>query len=166
MGAIKRPKLDIPKTRLEWLFDIIGYIALASIVVILVLNWGKLPDEVPVHFGVNGEADRWGSKFELLILPGIAILLTIFMTVLEKRPETHNFPSQFNESNAEAFYTNSRQTMNYIKNIINVLFAYTVYHTVDSALGADTKLGWPFYVLLALIFIVIIWKMVKMNKIK
>jgi len=38
-----------------------------------------MPDAIPAHYGANGIADRWGSKYELLILPlftvGIALVL-------------------------------------------------------------------------------------------
>lgn len=166
MGSLNRPKLHIPKTKLEWLLDIIGYIALVSMVLFIAINWSKLPDEVPAHFGVTGEVDRWGSKMELLIIPGITIFLHIILTVVEKRPEVHNYPARFNESNASVFYKNSRQTVNYLKNIINMLFAYTVYTTVSIALGEEPTLGWPFFVLIALTIFVVIWKVVKMSKIK
>lgn len=34
------------------------------------------PDRVPVHFGTNGEVDRWGSKYEFLLFTGIGIVIT------------------------------------------------------------------------------------------
>lgn len=34
-----------------------------------------LPDQIPAHYGVNGEVDRWGSKWEVFILPFVAIFL-------------------------------------------------------------------------------------------
>ncbi len=33
-----------------------------------------LPDRVPLHYNFAGEIDRWGSKWELLLLPGITLL--------------------------------------------------------------------------------------------
>ncbi len=33
-----------------------------------------LPDRVPLHYNFAGEIDRWGSKWELLLLPGIVVL--------------------------------------------------------------------------------------------
>ena len=43
-----------------------------------------LPTEVAVHFGLNGEADRFGSKYELLLLPFIFlfVVLTLLFTKL------------------------------------------------------------------------------------
>lgn len=166
MNNFKRPKLHIPKTKLEWISDSLGYVALAVMVGLIVFNWSKMPDQIPAHFGISGEVDRWGSKMELFILPGIAIFLQIVMTVVEKFPETHNYPARFNESNAKKFYTNSRQTVNYMKNIINVLFAYAVYITISIALGTEATLGWPFFGLLALLLIVMVWKMIGIYKIK
>jgi uncharacterized membrane protein len=166
VGKINRPKIDIPKTKIEWMLDIVGYIALTSMVVLLLMNWSSLPDKVPAHFGATGEVDRWGSKMELLIIPGIAVFLHVFMMIIEKVPETHNYPARLNESNARAFYTNSRQTLNYLKNLIDVMFAYTVYNSISIALGSKSTLGWPFFIILGLIIIVTIWKTVKMFKIK
>lgn len=41
----------------------------------LTLVWLQfLPDRVPLHYNFAGEIDRWGSKWEYLLLPGIALL--------------------------------------------------------------------------------------------
>lgn len=161
-----RPKLHIAKTKSEWVFDVIGYLALATMLAVLVFNWSVIPEQVPAHFGANGEVDRWGSKWELFILPGIAIALHFFMLVMEKFPETHNYPERFNEHNAAAFYTNSRQALNYMRNIINVLFSYSMYVMVAIALGHESTLGWPFFTILALLFVVLGYKIYKTFKIK
>ncbi len=39
-----------------------------------------MPDTVPVHFNMNNQVDRWGSKYELLILPAVILVIgTVFM---------------------------------------------------------------------------------------
>ena len=53
---------------------IIIAITFASTLVAMVF----LPDIVPVHFDIAGAVDRWGSKYELLILPATLLLLWIF----------------------------------------------------------------------------------------
>lgn len=87
--------------------------------------------------------------------------LHFFLFVLEKFPETHNYPASFNEKNAVAFYTNSRQTLNYTRNIINVLFTYSVIEVTSLALGQDSSLGWLFYMILGLLFMVLGYKIYK-----
>ena len=39
--------------------------------------WNKLPEKVPLHYNLQGEADRYGSKSELLILLGVMFLLNV-----------------------------------------------------------------------------------------
>jgi hypothetical protein len=52
-------------------------------VVVLILGWwvalsvySRLPEQIPVHFGVKGEADRWGGRWTIFLLPliGTAVL--------------------------------------------------------------------------------------------
>ncbi len=43
-----------------------------------------MPDEVPVHFGLNNQFDRWGSKYELLILPFTIIVIGIIFLLIAK----------------------------------------------------------------------------------
>ncbi len=54
--------------------------ALSSIVATLLLTvWAlvALPDRVPVHFGLDGTPDRWGSRGELLVLAGVVVVLVV-----------------------------------------------------------------------------------------
>lgn len=36
-----------------------------------------LPDQIPAHYGISGEVDRWGSKYEILIFH-LTISLSIY----------------------------------------------------------------------------------------
>lgn len=43
-----------------------------------------LPDKVPAHFNAVGEADRYGSRFEVLLLAGFVLLARLMMAGLTK----------------------------------------------------------------------------------
>lgn len=43
-----------------------------------------LPDKVPMHFNAVGEADRYGSRFEVLLLAGFVLLARLMMAGLTK----------------------------------------------------------------------------------
>ncbi|HZG00978.1 MAG TPA: SdpI family protein [Chitinophagales bacterium] len=48
----------------------------------LAVNWNSIPETVPVHYNINGEPDRFGSKNELLVIAGLmagAALLVYFL---------------------------------------------------------------------------------------
>lgn len=40
---------------------------------------------VPAHFGIDGQVDRWGSKWELLILPAVVAVFAVVMAVWVRR---------------------------------------------------------------------------------
>ncbi len=47
----------------------------------LAFLWNTLPEKVPVHWNIQGEIDRWGSKAELLLIP-ILLPLLIYIIML------------------------------------------------------------------------------------
>lgn len=47
--------------------------------------WGQLPDQVPVHWNIRGEPDRWGSPATaVFLLPAIGFWLAVLLAVLPK----------------------------------------------------------------------------------
>ncbi|MED0973500.1 DUF1648 domain-containing protein [Bacillus paramycoides] len=137
----ERPKIKIQKTKSEWIWDIIGYSSFLVSIIFLIIIWRNLPEQVPGHYNAAGVVDRWGTKWELLILPGIGVFILLFMQVLEKFPEVHNYPRRFNKSNAEQFYLNSRKVVNQLKNICLFIFILIQYESVSIALGWGSGFG-------------------------
>lgn len=45
------------------------------------------PERVPVHYGAGGQADRWGSKYEYLVLPVISLIFGTAMVWTVRREE-------------------------------------------------------------------------------
>ncbi|MEG0449238.1 MAG: DUF1648 domain-containing protein [Lysinibacillus sp.] len=162
-----RPILTIPKTKAERYTDWLGGGLFVGAILYVAFQWGNLPSEIPGHFNGAGEVDRWGSKFEILILPLIGFFLWALISVLEKAPYMHNYPKRINESNVEAFYLNSRKLANVIKNICLLIFAVLQVQIVRVALGQIDSLGWwflPFVLMSTLIPIIV--GIVKSSKIK
>lgn len=55
-------------------------VLIATVIIII-----PLPDSVPVHFDIHGVADRWGSKYELLLMPGVMLAMLGFWVGSEKK---------------------------------------------------------------------------------
>ena len=162
-----RPKIKIEKTKGEWVLDIIGGGIFLAAIGYLMISWGSLPEQVPGHYNAAGEVDRWGSKYEILTLPIIGVFLWVTMFFVEKNPHTYNYPSRLNESNAPAFYANSRKQMNMLKNACLFLFSCLIIQNVRIALGDAQSLGAWFLPLLLIITIgPIVRTLVVQSKIK
>lgn len=79
-----------------------------------------MPDTVPVHFDMNTNVDRWGSKYELLILPLIIMAIGVVSLLVAKyldKKEDHG------SNNYNIFTTISIA----ILAVFNVLTYYTLY---------------------------------------
>lgn len=42
------------------------------------------PDQIPAHYNIRGEVDRWGSKYEFLIMPLINLLFGVVMAAIAR----------------------------------------------------------------------------------
>ena len=56
-----------------------------------------LPDTIPAHYGINCEVDRYGSKFELFILPVCSLIFGAFMFFSAKDSSKHETSTKNNE---------------------------------------------------------------------
>lgn len=66
-------------------FYILMFLPLAAVIISLAL----LPDQIPAHYNHNNQADRWGSKYETLILPAFTVLFGLFMLGMSKLAAKH-----------------------------------------------------------------------------
>lgn len=162
-----RPKIDMPRTGMQKAMNIIGYSVFLGCVVYAIIMFGKLPDEVPTHFNINGEADGWGSKYTMIVVPLIALVVCLPLEALEKRPHLHNYPAFFNEENAEKLYSISMRTLNFVKNGTLLLFGLIL---VEMVLAANqNSFGfrmWSIIVVLALLFVPIVWHLYSLQQVK
>ena len=163
----ERPEIKIPKTKLEWMLDFVGGFFFIGSVILLISVWSSLPDKVPGHYNITGEITRWGHKGEMLILPIVSLFMLLLLTVLEKNPHIHNYPSRLNEQNAPQFYTLSRRLLNLVKNVCLVLFSIILFHTISVSMEwgiAALPLTIP--ITIVGILLPIVYTFFKMNKIQ
>lgn len=143
----KQPKIDIPKTRFEWMLDAVALIVIVIVLSYLISNFNALPDRVPGHYNALGKVDRWGGKEELFILPAIAIGLWILMSILERFPHIYNYIN-LTEKNRASQYRNGRLMVNVLKNECVLLFSFLTYQSIKVANGEAEGLGSIFLPLL------------------
>lgn len=52
------PRLEVPKTRIEKILNMIGYGVYILVIIFLLIKLFQLPDEIPAHFNMSGEVTR------------------------------------------------------------------------------------------------------------
>ena len=87
-----------------------------------------LPDQIPAHYGWNHQVDRWGSKYETLLMPLITILMGFFMIGISK------FSSQYEkngQNNQNVSLTAGILTV-ILFNLMTYYFLYMAFNSVEN----------------------------------
>lgn len=162
-----RKKLNIPKTREEKIWDIIGVGSYVATVIFLIIIWRQLPEQVPLHMDLTGKVDDWAAKESMLVLPAISIIMFILLHILEKFPHVYNYPKRLNDKNAASFYRVNRKMLNKLKNLIILVFCIIDVEFSLIALGwIDDGHAWTFIIILLAVFYPIVEGLIKQRKVK
>lgn len=124
---------DRPLLRLAWQPSDRILEALAAfglLVLIASAGYGlvHLPAKVPIHFNLSGQADAWGSRPLVVLLPGIAVVLYVMLSLLSRVPHCYNYTFAITPTNAEFQYLIARRLVLMMKAVIIWLFVgiYTI----------------------------------------
>jgi uncharacterized membrane protein len=108
-------------------------------IVFLILGWWialsvypRLPEKVPVHFGVTGEADRWGGRWMIFLMPliGVAIFALDYWVFEFVSPESPRpIPSEM------------RTPLHLLLLQLSVIFTYITWRMSEVAFGRARGLG-------------------------
>lgn len=115
----------------------------------LFMLWPELPDRVAIHFS-NGEADGWGTKYNLFLLPILAVLWWAGANFFVKRPEKLNLPNT-TEENREAMLFKGKKIMAIIQNAITMMFLFLNEEAAQNAAGHQSQILMGFVIFLLLI---------------
>jgi uncharacterized membrane protein len=131
-----------------WVFLILFWI-------MVLYNFSDLPEQIPTHFNIMGEADALGSKSNIFLLPAIATMIVLGMGSIKR--------SQVGESTQqEPSYTNAMRMGGVLRCTIVFLFAGISYQSIQIAFNNSSSLGVFFLPMsLAIIFIPMVfflWK--------
>jgi uncharacterized membrane protein len=67
----------------------------------LAITWSSLPERVVMHYNLDGEPDRWGSKTELVLvpvlLPLLMYLIMLLIPVLDPRKKIEQMGNKYRQ---------------------------------------------------------------------
>lgn len=111
-----------------------------------------LPEQIPAHYNVAGEVDRYGSRYETLILPVFVIVFGAFMLLMT------NFVKKTEENgnrNNEKVMILAGLTSLGVFNVMNIYFLYTGMKSVENLNDVPINLEKLVFSLLGLLMIVL-----------
>lgn len=125
------------------LLEAIGLIALA------VLMWityqaltgpERLPDRIPTHFDMAGNANGWGSPAMLLLLPVVALGLYLTFVVVSRFPSAFHYPVRVAPANLPRIQDLTIDMLTWLKSELACLFAALQWWMIQAARSGDGRL--------------------------
>jgi uncharacterized membrane protein len=123
-------------SRTDYLFEAVAAVALLATCIVPAVLFRSLPDSIPTHYGINGEADSWGSKTSIFVLPAISTILFIGLSILNRFPHVFNYQVKVTEENAIRLYTKGTRIIRIVKAGVVFLFfgiEWFICHSTDNS---------------------------------
>ncbi len=123
--------------------EAIGLIALAVLVWIsyqALAGPERLPDRIPTHFDMAGNANGWGSPAMLLLLPVIAVGLYLAIAVTSCFPMTFHYPVPVAPANLPRVQDLTLDLVSWLKTELACLFAMLQWWMIHAARSGDGRL--------------------------
>jgi len=118
----KRPKLRPKHTRLDYALEAVAMVGIIIIWLLPAIMWRDLPEIIPTHIGINGQADDWGSRRTIFLLPAITTVLLAGLGILNRYPHIFNYPVKVTDANAERLYQKATLVIRILKVVIASMF--------------------------------------------
>ncbi len=157
MNRVYRPRIKLPFEPLDKILEALTFGALLFLWGYTLQNYASLADTVPVHFNAAGQADDYGSKTNIWILPVIATVLVAGLTVLNFFPHIFNYPVTITAANAKRQYLLATRFMRIMKLALVVIFSMIMVMMIKSQQEGTGELGtWFLPVVLCITIIPVI----------
>lgn len=129
------PNVDFPTNNKVKFINAISVLAIMGTLVYTVIVYPTLPDKMPSHFNLSGEADGWGGKNSIFIMPFIAIIMFFPLYLISKTPHAYNLPVTITEENAPRIYPVAQFYMSLINLETVLLLCYLAFGSVPDGLS-------------------------------
>jgi uncharacterized membrane protein len=154
----QRPKLQIPLTIIDKSLEVAGYLLLFLLWLFVITRYANLPDTIPTHYNLEGQADGFGNKKTIFFLPIIGTFLFIGISYVSTLPHTFNYPRPITKENALNQYSIARQMMRVLKLALVIIFGIIAYQTLKSPSSESISLGvWFLPLALSLVIVPMIY---------
>lgn len=131
-------------TRTEVILEGVCLFLILSSLYYLNSVWSALPDTIPTHFNASGQADAWGGKESLILIPVITIVLYIVLTITGIFIKYANSPYRITAENAERQYRLLLAMTVWLKTEMVALMAWLGWKTIRISLEGGNTLGTQF----------------------
>jgi len=147
-------------------------LSLFALALLLWITWSalygsnRLPDRVPTHFDAAGNPNAWGSPVGMTLMPAIAIVLYLLMSLVTRYPGAFHYPVRATRENIDRLQTITVDMVAWLKVENICLFLVLQWAFIQAARTANGHLFpmiLPFFIVA--IFATIGWHVIAMFRV-
>jgi uncharacterized membrane protein len=137
----ERPRLKIPYESFDIIIECISIALLLLMWLYVISEYSQMPEIIASHFNAKGEADGFGNKITVWLIPSIATALYLLMFIISRFPHLHNYLVKITEENAYKNYRFSTRMLRIVNLFITSIMMYVAYLIVETANGVQIAFG-------------------------
>ena len=130
-----------------------------------VLGPQRLPERIPIHFNASGQPDGWGTPRMLWLMPAVATVTYLLMTLVARYPSAFNFPMRTTPAVRRQLEATALSMLSWLKCEVVCLFGWIQYETIHLARSGQRTLPVMFMPgVLVVVFGTIAWHIAAMRR--
>lgn len=110
-------------TLYQRLVEFLAPAILLAVLAYVLIIWHRLPEKIPIHYNLAGEADGWGGRGHLLVMPLIGLVTDAVIAIAGRLPQSWNIGVRVNAFNRARVYRVVRDLMADVRLACALLFA-------------------------------------------
>lgn len=138
---LEKNQVEIKKEGIDKVIPILGLLVVMGSFIYVFVFYKQLPDEIPIHYGLDGMPDDFDSKNTLWSLPLLSLFIYLGINYLSNIHIPYNFAAKNIVQNARYLKKLKYRFVQVLNTIITFIFFYITYKTVQIGLENDTGLG-------------------------
>lgn len=153
----------VRETLLQRALNLVSPLLLLAAILAVILRWKALPERIPIHYNLAGEADGYGGRGSLLLMPLFGLIMDLAMAIVWRFPQSWNMGLRKTAQNAPHLYHATRDMLAQLRFLMALYFAafalWMAFH--PERLSLWLSLGGT-----ALIFLPLILYLIRLGRIK
>jgi len=141
MAKEYRPILEIPITPIEKTYDSISIGFVLGTVVLALWSFLNLPEIIPIHWNIRGEADGYGERYWIGFIPIISILFYYGNSKLTKIPHKYNYLKKLTKENVRSEYLSGRKLIRLTHLVSQIVFTLLTVFIIRGAASEVKDIG-------------------------
>lgn len=121
------------KKKVYMYLNILCVVMILVTIIIMIVSWNNIAEEVPTHIGVDGVVDETGDKKSVIMLPILNIIMFIMISVIEKFPSLWNIPIKVTEENKLKVYSITKSMIVAVKFVFTAMFSGLAISIINGA---------------------------------